>query len=115
MGWAKNLVEIDGLGPKDGQPMGPLFVPHHKDPSMFWCKAIHSTVNLINRLPTHVPYKISPFESLYQSPPSYTHLRTFGCTCFVHFYSLERKKLSHQAANCVLLGYSDEHKVVHVL
>ena len=54
--------------------------------------------------------QISPFEALYCYPPSYTHLRTFGCLCFVHLPSLEKHKLSYQAAKCVFLGYSDEHK-----
>ena len=54
--------------------------------------------------------QISPFEALYCYPPSYTHLRTFGCLCFVHLPSLEKQKLSNQAAMCVFLGYSDEHK-----
>lgn len=79
-------------------------------PTKFWCEAVHTTVYLINRLPTPVLRNISPFESLYGSPPSYTHLRTFGCLCFVHLPSLEKHKLSNQAAKCVFLGYSDDHK-----
>lgn len=34
----------------------------------------------------------------------------FGCLCFVHLPSLKKHKLSHQAAKCVFLGYSEKHK-----
>ena len=79
-------------------------------PPKFWCEAAHTTIHIINRLPSSVPGKVSPFECLFGYPPSYSHLRVFGCLCFVHLPSLERNKLSPQAARSMFLGYSNEHK-----
>lgn len=80
----------------------------YKAPSIFWCEAVHTAIYLINRLPTPVLNNISPFKSLYHKPHVYSHLRTFVCLCFVHLPSLERNKLSQQAAKCVSLGYSSQ-------
>lgn len=76
----------------------------------FWCEAAHTAIHIINRIPSSVLGKVSPYECLFGHPPSYSHLKVFGCLLFIHFPSLERNKLFPQAAWCMLLGYSDEHK-----
>ncbi|KAG8480651.1 hypothetical protein CXB51_025243 [Gossypium anomalum] len=47
-------------------------------PMYFWAHAFISAVYLINRLPTSVLTGRSPYEVLYQTMPSYTHLKVFG-------------------------------------
>ena len=79
-------------------------------PPQFWCEAAHTAIHIINRLPTSVLHKISPYECLFRHSPSYSHLRVFGCLYFVHLPSIERNKLSPQAVRCMFLGYSDDHK-----
>ena len=76
-------------------------------PPRFWCEVAHTAVHIINKLPSSVLLTVSPFECLFGHPPSYSHLRIFGCLCFVRVPSLE---LSPKAARCMFLGYSDEHK-----
>lgn len=37
----------------------------------FWCEAAHTVIHIINRLPSTVLNKVSPFECLFGNPPSY--------------------------------------------
>jgi hypothetical protein len=48
--------------------------------------------------------------ALFGSPPSYEHLRVFGCTCYPNSSSTTPHKLSPRSTWCVFLGYSSDHK-----
>eukprot|EP00268_Persea_americana_P009795 TRINITY_DN13924_c0_g1_i8.p1 TRINITY_DN13924_c0_g1~~TRINITY_DN13924_c0_g1_i8.p1 ORF type:complete len:196 (+),score=13.10 TRINITY_DN13924_c0_g1_i8:49-588(+) len=52
----------------------------------------------------------SLYYRLFNTQPTYTHLRTFGCVCFVHLPLTERTKLIAQSAKCVFLGYASHQK-----
>jgi hypothetical protein len=75
------------------------FVPSH-----FWGEAVSTTVYLINRQPSTKSSNKCPGEVLFGTPPSYDHLRVFGCTCYVLLPPRERTKLSAQLVECVFLG-----------
>jgi hypothetical protein len=47
---------------------------------------------------------------LFGSPPSYEHLRVFGCTRYPNTSSTTPHKLSPRSTRCVFLGYSSDHK-----
>jgi hypothetical protein len=52
---------------------------------------------------------ISPHQALYDRPPSYTHLRVFGC-CYPNTSATMPHKLAPCSTLCVFLGYSHDHK-----
>ena len=79
-------------------------------PPNFWCDAAQTAVYLLNRHPSFVLGKTTPYEALFGHAPSYSHLRVFGCLCFVHLPPTERTKLSPQAAKCIFLGYNTERE-----
>lgn len=79
-------------------------------PNKFWCEVTQTAVYLINSMPTPTLKDISPYEKLFGHPPSYSHLRVFGCLCFVHLPPHEHTKVSPQVAKCVFLGYNEDHK-----
>ncbi|KAL8138142.1 hypothetical protein V2J09_004143 [Rumex salicifolius] len=53
---------------------------------------------------------LTPHESLYKTPPTYTHLRTFGCLCYPNLTATTKHKLEPRSTPCIFLGYATSHK-----
>ncbi|KAK4406474.1 hypothetical protein Sango_0653900 [Sesamum angolense] len=51
---------------------------------------------------------------LYGIPPSYEHLRTFGCLCFASNLDPQKFKFHKRAFKCMFLGYSMTQKAYRV-
>ncbi|KAL0401838.1 UNVERIFIED_CONTAM: Retrovirus-related Pol polyprotein from transposon RE1 [Sesamum latifolium] len=79
-------------------------------PIRFWGDSILTATFLINRTPTKTLNWISPFQALYGSPPSYAHLRTFGCLCFGTNLDPHKTKFHKRAHMCLFLGYATNQK-----
>jgi hypothetical protein len=79
-------------------------------PRRYWAEGLHTATYLLNRLPNKTIQAACPHMALFGSPPSYEHLRVFGCTCYPNTSSTTPHKLSPRSTRCVLLGYSSDHK-----
>ena len=75
-------------------------------PNKYWTDAFLTVIFLINRLPTKVLHNLSPYFVLHKNMPSYTSLRTFGCTCYPYLRPYENHKLSFRSKQCIFLGYA---------
>ncbi|CAL9017132.1 unnamed protein product [Prunus brigantina] len=53
---------------------------------------------------------LSPYENLFQRPPDYTFLKTFGCTCFPLLVPYNKHKLIPKSTKCVFIGYDGNYK-----
>lgn len=80
---------------------------HHASlPPECWSFAIQTAVYLINKMPTPVLGKRSPFQALFRTSPNYTKLRIFGCLCFPWLRPYIPRKLSPPSKRCIFIGYS---------
>lgn len=85
-----------------------LFQSHLTKP--FWGDAILSAAYLINRTPTPLLQNKTPFEMLFNKIPNYSHLRVFGCKCFVSTHPLRPTKFDPRSSECLFLGYPNGQK-----
>ncbi|PKU75385.1 Retrovirus-related Pol polyprotein from transposon TNT 1-94 [Dendrobium catenatum] len=81
-----------------------------KLPTSFWVESVLTAVYLINRLPSPITKYISPFQCLYKSPPSYSHLKIFGCLCYPWLQPAAPHKFAPKSSACVFIGYSSNDK-----
>ncbi|GKC26312.1 integrase [Tanacetum coccineum] len=71
----------------------------------FWAEAVATAVYLINISPTKAVWNVTPYEAWYESKPSVSHLRIFGCTCYA-IISSGRGKLDPKTKKYIFVGYS---------
>ena len=62
-------------------------------PKKFWAEAAHTSVFLLNRLPTKALQQKTPFEAWYGYKPRLQNLKTFGCLCFCYIPHVKRDRL----------------------
>jgi len=79
-------------------------------PPSYWAEALSTATLLLNILPTKTLRLSTPHLALYGMPPTYDHLRVFGCKCYPNLSATAPHKLAPRSALCVFLGYSAHHK-----
>ncbi|XP_026416018.1 uncharacterized protein LOC113311392 [Papaver somniferum] len=75
-------------------------------PKKLWSHGSLTATYLINRLPSRVLEFKYPLEVLKHHQPGISHLRVFGCVCYVHLQEKHRDKLDSRETKCVFFGYS---------
>jgi hypothetical protein len=74
-------------------------------PFTFWDTAFEIATYLINRLPSKVTNKRSPYECLFHSIPNYKYLKIFGCECWPFLRPYNSSKPSFRSTSCVFIRY----------
>ena len=74
-------------------------------PFGYWGECVLTAVHIINRLPVPLLDQKTPFEKLYGKPPSFNHLKVFGCLCFASTLTHNRSKFDPRSSSYVFLGY----------
>ncbi|GKE99513.1 putative RNA-directed DNA polymerase, partial [Tanacetum coccineum] len=78
-------------------------------PLHMWSECILTATYLINRLHTSVLNGKSPYDLVYNNPPSLKHLRSFGCLAYATILN-SHDKFGSRSEKCVLIRYSNSKK-----
>jgi Integrase core domain/GAG-pre-integrase domain len=72
-------------------------------PISFWGECVLTAAYLINRTPTPLLQNRIPYVMLLGKSPSYTHIKCFGCLCYVKLPTTD--KFGSRSRKCVFMGY----------
>ena len=80
-------------------------------PMSFWLDAVLTRQYLVNRLPTStLPADLTPFEIINGRKPDLSHLRVWGCDCYVAVPDELRAKSGFKRFKAIFVGY-EEHRI----
>nr|GEY92436.1 ribonuclease H-like domain-containing protein [Tanacetum cinerariifolium] len=74
-------------------------------PPEYWVEALLTAAYLLNILPSTSINNDIPYSKLFNKPPSYTQLRTFGCLCYP--YTFPPHKLAPRTTLSIFLSKAD--------
>lgn len=84
-------------------------------PLKYWGECVMTAVHIINRLTSPVIDNKTPYEYLHGEPPTYDHLKIFGCLAFASNPELTTDKFSPRGVASVFLGYPPHNKGYRLL
>jgi hypothetical protein len=77
----------------------------HRTPRRFWADAIITACYISNRILLRSILYLIPFELHFGRKPSVSHLKSFGCKCFVLIYD-NLDKFESRSSDGILFGYT---------
>jgi hypothetical protein len=94
--------------------MARVMLDEHRTPRRFWAEAINIACYISNRIFLRSLLNLTPFELRFGRQPSISHLRPFGCKCFI----LKRDnldKFKSRSSDGIFLGYTPHGRSYRVL
>jgi hypothetical protein len=82
-----------------------MMLDEHRTPRCFWADAISTTCYISKRIFLQSIVYLTPFELRFDRKPSISHLRPFGCKCFVLKHG-NLDKFESPSFDGILLGYT---------
>jgi hypothetical protein len=94
--------------------MARTMLDEHRTPRHFWAEAINIACYISNRIFLHSLLNLTPFELRFGHQPSVSHLRPFGCKCFILKHGNLDKFVS-RSLDGIFLGYTPHGRSYRVL
>jgi hypothetical protein len=82
-----------------------MMLDEHRTPRCFWANAISTACYISNRIFLRSIIHLTPFELRFGRKPSASHLRRFGCKCFV-LKCRNLDKFESRSSDGILLRYT---------
>lgn len=84
-------------------------------PRNFWAEAVNTSCYIVNQCMIRPILNMTPYELFKGKKPNISHLRVFGCKCFVHNNGKDSLgKFDHRSDEAIFLGYSSHSKAYKV-
>ncbi|CAM8917648.1 unnamed protein product [Rhodiola kirilowii] len=84
-------------------------------PKSFWAEAVHAACYILNRASLRSMIGKTPYELLRGRKPKISHIKIFGCKCFVHNNGKDHLgKFDARGDEGVFVGYSSHSKAYKV-
>jgi hypothetical protein len=93
--------------------MARMMLNEYKTPIHFWAKAISTACYISNQIFLRLILNLTPFELRFGRKLFVSHLRPFGCKCFI----LKRgylDKFESRSSDSILLGYTPHDRSYRV-
>jgi hypothetical protein len=82
-----------------------MMLDEHRTPRRFWVDVISTACYISNRIFLRSILHLTPFELRFGRKPSISHLRPFGCKCFILKHG-NLDKFESRSFDGILLGYT---------
>ncbi|XP_021721230.1 uncharacterized protein LOC110688773 [Chenopodium quinoa] len=84
-------------------------------PRNFWAEAVNTACYILNRVTIRSIINKTPYELFRGRKPNISHLRAFGCKCFVHNNGKKNLgKFDERSEEAIFLGYASDRKTYRV-
>jgi hypothetical protein len=85
--------------------MARMMLDEHRTPRRFWAEAISTTCYISNQIFLRSILYLTPFKIRFGRKSSASHLKPFGCKCFI-LIRVNLNKFESHSSDGILLGYT---------
>jgi hypothetical protein len=89
--------------------MARTVLDEHRTPRKYWAKAINTACYISNRIFLRALLKKSSYELMHRRAPKVSHLRSFGCRCFILIQG-NLDKFESCSSDGLFLGYANHSR-----
>jgi hypothetical protein len=90
-----------------------MMLDEHRTPRRFWANVISTTYYISNQIFLRSILNLTHFELRFECKSSVSHLRSFGCKCFILKHG-NLNKFESRSYDGILLGYSPHDRSYRV-